>query len=372
MGKLFHIRPTKNYGLTNQKLFANSGSVPVVVNSSQNNGIGGFVDLEPTEQGNIITFSDTTTSDSIFYQPNDFIGYSHVQGMFPYEEWDKYSLLYFVICFRTATKGKFDYGNKFNRDKAKEILVTVPYHNNKPAFKYMEDYIKALEAERIETLEAYLTVTNLKDYHLTKNDEKILDRFDKLNDTKSRVEEWEYCVINKLFTKLELKCHRANFDKLRDTSQKPTKEFDLPLVNAKIGGNGIMFYGRTEDFDSAEMTIDIISNGAVATGTVYPQVHRVGVLWDAYLIKSKLNVTESQLKFMATSIQKSIKQRFGWENKAVWSKVQKESIQLPTQNGQIDYQFMSDFIKVVEKIVIKDLVQWTDKKIAAAKEIVAK
>lgn len=75
---------------------------------------------------------------------------------------------------------------------------------------------------------------------------------------------------------------------------------------------------------------------------------------------------------MATSIQKSIKQRFGWENKAVWSKVQKESIQLPTQNGQIDYQFMSDFIKVIEKLVIKDLVQWTDKKIAAAKEIVAK
>lgn len=169
-----------------------------------------------------------------------------------------------------------------------------------------------------------------------------------------------------------MKCHRANFDKLRDTSQKPTKEFDLPLVNAKIGGNGIMFYGRTEDFDSAEMTIDIVSNGAVATGTVYPQVHRVGVLWDAYLIKSKVNVTESQLKFMATSIQKSIKQRFGWENKAVWSKVQKESIQLPTQNGQIDYQFMSDFIKVIEKLVIKDLVQWTDKKIAAAKEIVAK
>lgn len=133
-----------------------------------------------------------------------------------------------------------------------------------------------------------------------------------------------------------------------------------------------MFYGRTEDFDSAEMTIDIISNGAIATGTVYPQVHRVGVLWDAYLIKSKLNVTESQLKFMATSIQKSIKQRFGWENKAVWSKVQKESIQLPTQNGHIDYQFMSDFIKVIEKLVIKDLVQWTDKKIAAAKEIVAK
>ena len=196
VGELFDIRPTKNYGLTNQKLFATKGDIPVVVNSSLNNGIGGYTNLEPTEKGNTITFSDTTTSDSIFYQPNDFIGYSHVQRMFPYDYWGKYQLLYFVISFRAATKGKFDYGNKFNRSKAKEIIVNLPYIKSELAFSYMESYIKALEAERIETLEAerietleaYLTVTGLKDYHLTEKDEKILDTFANLTDTKSRVE----------------------------------------------------------------------------------------------------------------------------------------------------------------------------------------
>lgn len=185
----FHIRPTKNYGVTNQKLFEKMGSTPVVVNSSQNNGIGGYVDLEPTEKGNIITFSDTTTADSIFYQPNDFIGYSHVQGMYPYKkEWRKHQLLYFVIAFRASTKGKFDYGNKFNRDRAKEVVVTIPHIGNEIAFSYMENYIKTLEAERIETLEAYLTVTGLKDYKLTEKDVKTLDKFSKLGDNESRVE----------------------------------------------------------------------------------------------------------------------------------------------------------------------------------------
>ena len=354
------------------------GNLPFVTAGEENTGISAFIgnDVE-VFKANSITID---MFGSAKFRGYDFGADDHVAVVHTECLSKKVCQFIATAIHKSSYSGKFSYSRNFYAKDADELNISLPTLNNKIAFLYMENYIEALEAERIETLEAerietleaYLTVTNLRDYHLTKNDEKILDRFDKLNDTKSRVEEWEYCVINKLFTKLELKCHRANFDKLRDTSQKPTKEFDLPLVNAKIGGNGIMFYGRTEDFDSAEMTIDIISNGAVATGTVYPQVHRVGVLWDAYLIKSKLNVTESQLKFMATSIQKSIKQRFGWENKAVWSKVQKECIQLPTQNGQIDYQFMSDFIKVIEKLVIKDLVQWTDKKIAAAKEIVAK
>jgi len=34
----------------------------------------------------------------------------------------------------------------------------------------MEKYIKALEAERLEELEAYLLATGLKDYHLTEKE----------------------------------------------------------------------------------------------------------------------------------------------------------------------------------------------------------
>jgi len=33
---------------------------------------------------------------------------------------------------------------------------------------------------------------------------------------------------------------------------------------------------------------------------------------------------------------------------------------------------MENFIKAIEKLVIKDVVQWTDKKIEATKKVVAK
>ena len=157
--ELFDIHPTKSYGLTNDKLFCSIGETPVVVNSSINNGIGGYVDLPPTEKGNIITFSDTTTDSAIFYQPHDFIGYSHVQGMYPLREkvWTEKSLLYFLTLFKKCAKGRFDYATKFNRAIALEMVVKLPINNKGEIdYKYMEDYISELEEERISELTAYL------------------------------------------------------------------------------------------------------------------------------------------------------------------------------------------------------------------------
>lgn len=121
--------------MTNATLFETKGNIPVVTNSSLNNGISGYVALKPTEKGNMITYSDTTTSEGIFYQPRDFVGYSHIQGLYPLvfkDKWNQYTLLYMVSAFRKASFGRFDYGNKFNRNIAKELKILLPvYANNK-------------------------------------------------------------------------------------------------------------------------------------------------------------------------------------------------------------------------------------------------
>ena len=128
IGELFNIHPTKSYGLTNTDLFRQKGNIPVVVNSSSNNGIGGYVNLPATEKGNIITYTDTTTSEGIFYQPHNFIGYSHVQGLYPKGnlKWSEESLLYFLTVFKRQAKGRFDYATKFNRKIAAEMIVKLP------------------------------------------------------------------------------------------------------------------------------------------------------------------------------------------------------------------------------------------------------
>ena len=44
-------------------------------------------------------------------------------------------------------------------------------------------------------------------------------------------------------------------------------------------------------------------------------------------------------------------------------------VEMPIQNEKLDISFMEDFIKVVEKLVIKDIVIWADKKIEATKQV---
>ncbi|MGU8479053.1 restriction endonuclease subunit S, partial [Clostridium perfringens] len=164
------MKPTKAYKKTNDQLFDADGNIPVVTNSSVNNGVSGYSKMKPTEQGNIITYSDTTTSEGIFYQPYDFIGYSHIQGLYPKlykNKWNASTLIFIVVLFKKVAAGRFNYGNKFNRAIASEFLIHLPTQNGEIDFEFMESFVAELEAQRVAELEAYLLSTGLKDYELT-------------------------------------------------------------------------------------------------------------------------------------------------------------------------------------------------------------
>jgi len=152
VGELFDIHPTKAYDMNNSKLMEDDGINEVVVNSSFNNGVGGYTNQENTEKGNILTFSDTTSANSIFYHENDFVGYPHVQGMYAKgnykDNWNKWSYLFFITVFRQkAIDLRYDFVNKFTRESAKEIEIKLPIDKEgNPNFSYMEEYMKNLEA----------------------------------------------------------------------------------------------------------------------------------------------------------------------------------------------------------------------------------
>ena len=148
LGDLFEIRPTKSYKYTNRDLFSFEGDTPVVTNTSLNKGISGTVGLPPTEEGGIITYSDTTTSEAIFYQDKPFVGYSHIQGLYPrvYKDiWVESTLLYVVVAFRKVAHNKFDYGNKFNRNIASNMYIQLPTSSDKLDYTQMETFIRAIE-----------------------------------------------------------------------------------------------------------------------------------------------------------------------------------------------------------------------------------
>lgn len=170
IGELFDIHPTKHYNdengkaLSNARLFDEGGINPVIVNSSYNNGVGGYTNKPCTEKGGIITFSDTTTADAIFYQANDFVGYSHVQGMYPIkfkDKWNFYSMKFFESIFHSRAKCLgYDYVNKFTRELAAAIVIKLPVNSlGEPDFQYMEDYMKKIEGIANQKLNKLIGLT---------------------------------------------------------------------------------------------------------------------------------------------------------------------------------------------------------------------
>ena len=146
IGEWFDIHPTRAYRLTNKDLFNEDGVNPVIGNSSYNNGITGYSNLDTTES-NIITFSDTTSgTNTMFYQDMAFIGYSHVQGMYPREEkhivYNKYTALFIISSIRGITRKRFGYSDKMNRDIISNMEIKLPAKNNEPDWEYMEQYMK--------------------------------------------------------------------------------------------------------------------------------------------------------------------------------------------------------------------------------------
>lgn len=142
------------------------------------------------------------------------------------------------------------------------------------------------------------------------------------------------------------------FNKHTDLLLRKTKDFNVPVINAKHDNNGIMYYGREQDFDTVSNSIDIVQDGAASTGDVFYQKDATGVLSNAYLIKLKTinNVPTNCMLFLTSVLFKTIKTAFSYDNKATWSKVSKKVIKLPIDsNGDPDWQFMDSYIENVKQ-----------------------
>lgn len=145
VGDFFDIHPTKFIEGVSAGDCVDYGA-PLVVNSAENNGIAGLCDILPTEEGNIITFSDTTDGNTFFYQPKPFIGFAHIQGMYPKtRKWSKEELLFLSTIMMFDSKGKYSYGRKMRRDIILEIKIKLPVDKTgNPDWQFMKNYIKSL------------------------------------------------------------------------------------------------------------------------------------------------------------------------------------------------------------------------------------
>ncbi len=346
VGDIFDIHPTKAYKGNNKYLFSKDGKVPVVANTSINNGIGGYSNLDATEKGGIITFSDTTTSDAIFYQPDDFIGYSHVQGMYPKsDKWTPNAMKYFLVHFKKYAKSVgFDYANKFNRKIAIEFIIPLPSKDGKNIdYDYMNLYIDTIEKDITVKIEEYLESESIKFSDITAKDEKILEC----------VKEYQTFRFDEILKKINV--NKLNY-KVKSLPSVPVGEYQLPALTAGIDNQGLSCYVPYEGATVLKNCISVSANGA-NTGKMFYQPEEFTVLQDSYALEPISSGISSYAQiYIIGAMQHVIKDNYDWSNKAGWEKIRSNAVTLPVNDkGLPDYQYMDKYIRIQAKQIINEL-----------------
>lgn len=106
-------------------------------------------------------------------------------------------------------------------------------------------------------------------------------------------------------------------------------------------------------------------------------IGKSSVLTNIYAVRWKseeIELSPNQYLFMVMCINKVTDLPiYSYKNKlGGWNVVKNKDIRLPEKDGKIDFAFMDTFISAIKKLAIREVVLYSDRKIAATKEIVSK
>lgn len=245
------------------------------------------------------------------------------------------------------------------------LLIQLPITSTGEIdFAFMENFINALEdeciceleEERISELNAYLEVTGLKDYTLTPEEDESIKDFKEM--------EWGEFEIGELFDFLTSKKRfDANKVNILENGNYPY------IVRTSLNNGTKGYLNENEEYLNSGNTISFGQD----TATIFYQK-------EPYFTGDKIKIVKAKDDFFnaknalyfLTSMNKSF-QVYSWGSSSFNVDIlSKEKMFLPLQNNSLNYPFMETFISAIQKLVIKDVVLYADKKINATKSITTK
>lgn len=321
-----------------------AGDLPFVTAGEANEGISAFI-------GNSVTvFSENTTTIDMFgsakYRSYEYGADDHIAVIHTEKLTRGASIFITSAIHKSSYTGLFDYGRNFYPKDADQLNIILPSINGKPDFDFMEKFIAELEAERIADLEAYLTITGLKDYKLTPDEQVAIDKYEYLEFS-------EFDVTN-IFTVKNTR-NILSRDIIENSGKTPylcasqnnnsVSSYISYDTNYLDKGNCIFIGGKT--FVVTYQENDFFSNDS----------HNLTLSLKKEEQKSKLNQI-----YLATCVIKSLGHKYSWGDSISKTKIKKDAVSLPTRNGKPDYDSMNTLISAIQKLVIKDVVQYSEKK----------
>ncbi len=260
--------------------------------------------------------------------------------------------LYIITCIKKVITKKFAYNDKATKIALKNTYIELPVTNTgKIDYSFME--------ERIRELSAYLSISGLDSYELNSSEKDTIKQFQN-NKVKYKV----------------YKLGEGN-ERLFDISS-PKKRFNAnaitfggkyPYVVRSSLNNGIRGYiTQDECYLNPAKTISFGQD----TATIFYQEK-------PYFTGDKIKVMSyrdcelnPELAFYLLTVMRKAFQNFAWGQSSFNENVLKNmEIRLPVDsNDNIDYTYITAFIKAQEKLSIKNVIDWKDKIINTSKKCI--
>ena len=260
--------------------------------------------------------------------------------------------LFMVMCINKITDLPiYSYKNKlggWNVVKNKPIML--PVKNEKIDFKFMDDFIAELEA--------YLSVTGLKDTQLTADELSALDKL------KSNKIFWKEYTIDQLFD-IVTTAHRFDANKINIIENGR-----YPYIVRTSNNNGQRgFIDENPIYLNSGNTISFGQD----TATIFYQ-EKPYFTGDKIkiLIPKLLNFRKENAQFFISTMNLTFS-NFTWGSTRFNVDILKNQIvkiPISSKDKEIDFVFMETLIKAIQKLVIADVVKFSDEKIKATKQVV--
>ncbi|MCL2082933.1 MAG: restriction endonuclease subunit S [Oscillospiraceae bacterium] len=334
------------------------GNLPFVTAGERDTGISAFIG------NNVEVFQANTITIDMFgsakyrnysYGADDHIAVVHTESI------EKHAVIYVTAAIHKVSHNSlWDYSNNFYAKDADALAISLPIDNDgNPDYGYMGNYIRELELKRLHKLETYLKAKGLEQYRLTSDEERLLANW--------RNGE----VMYKIF-------RLGGDDGLFDI-ETPKRRFNANTV--KFGGkyryvargernNGVRGY-ITESTEYLNPANTISFGQDTATIFFQDKPYFTGDKIKVFTLK-KHPLNRGISNFLIACMRKAFSNS-GWGKTSFSVKVlESVSIHLPIDSsGNPDYSYMTDFIRIQQKLAIKDLVEWKNREIDAYKAVLA-
>lgn len=264
------------------------------------------------------------------------------------EKLNKINQMFIIASIDKVIKSKYSYNKKATKIELKNTVITLPTKNSKIDFQFMESFIVELEA--------YLSATGLKNHSLTAEEQKVLDDFENVKFEKFNVVDLFNVKNSGNILSRDIVENSGETPYLCASSENNAVSSYISYDETYLDkGNCIFIGGKT--FVVTYQEKDFYSNDS----------HNLILSLKNEEEKSKLN----QL-YGVTCINKSLRYKYSWGDSISNKKIQTDKVSLPAKNHQPNYAIMETLISAIQKLVIKDVVLYANKKLDATKSIVNK